>query len=368
MKKPRLLFVLGMCCGTGIASVPPSSTSIPSTIPVLERFLDGELEKAPLRFGAFASAFRLAVRPDGKPLIIAHRGASGYLPEHTLAAYAAAYFMGADVIEPDVVLTKDGVPICSHDITLDETTDIAQRFPGRARDDGKHYAIDFTLAEIKTLEKLGRESRVRMRGHTIPTLGEMIGLVQNLNERTGRTVGIIPEPKKPEFHRGEDREIERVLVETLASHGYTDRDDPCVIQCFDLDSLWMMRDELGCDLTLAFVFGEQPSRETLDRAAEFCDAFGPKYTMLIESPALMEAFLPGGDFERFGLYPWTFGDDPEPAHEAFRLGVAGIFIDYTDVGVAARDRAMSRLATPDAPATEPVTPGSGRPRTRPSAP
>lgn len=306
-----------------------------------------ETETPPIdRFGpapAFTpnpDAFRLAVRPDGKPLVIAHRGASGYLPEHTLAAYAAAYFMGADVIEPDVILTKDGVPICSHDITLDETTDVAEKFPGRARDDGKHYAIDFTLAEIKTLEKLGREGRVRMHGHTIPTLAEMIEMVQSLNESTGRTVGIIPEPKNPKFHREDDRPIESPLVSSLARFGYTTRDDACMIQCFDIEALAIIRRYHSCDLPLAFVFGEEPAPATLDRAAEFCDAFGPKYATLIDSPMLLERFLRGGDLERFGLYPWTFGSELNRTAKAFHLGVAGVFTNFTDIAIQARDYAL----------------------------
>ncbi|MEW6710741.1 MAG: glycerophosphodiester phosphodiesterase family protein, partial [Candidatus Riflebacteria bacterium] len=87
-----------------------------------------------------------------KPINIAHRGASGYLPEHTLPAKALAHGMGADYIEQDLVLTKDGHPIVVHDIHLDTVTDVATRFPERKRDDGRFYAIDFTLAEIKTLK------------------------------------------------------------------------------------------------------------------------------------------------------------------------------------------------------------------------
>ncbi|WP_416374910.1 glycerophosphodiester phosphodiesterase family protein, partial [Methanothrix soehngenii] len=85
-------------------------------------------------------------------LVIAHRGASGYLPEHTLEAYALAYGMGADYVEPDLVLTKDGVFICLHDIHLESTTNVEEVFPDRAREDGRWYAADFTLSEIKQLK------------------------------------------------------------------------------------------------------------------------------------------------------------------------------------------------------------------------
>ena len=96
------------------------------------------------------------VAAEPSPTIIAHRGASGYLPEHTLAAKALAYAQGADYLEQDLVLTKDGVPIVQHDVTLDSTTDVASRFPGRQRANGSFYAIDFTLAEVRQLRVLER--------------------------------------------------------------------------------------------------------------------------------------------------------------------------------------------------------------------
>jgi glycerophosphoryl diester phosphodiesterase len=290
------------------------------------------------RAGEAADAFRRAVRPEGGALVIAHRGASGYLPEHTLAAYAAAHFMGADVIEPDVVLTADGVPICSHDLTLETTTDVADRFPGRAREDGSFYAIDFTLGEIRTLEKLGREGRVRQPGHRVATLEEMIALVQDLNARTGRTVGIIPEPKHPGFHRDEGRPIERPLLETLARQGYAGPGDGCVIQCFDLDALERMHDEHGTELPLAFLIGEETDRATLERAARVCSALGPKRSLVFGE----ERPLPLLEMARelgLALYPWTFGDEELDMAGLYAAGVAGLFTDYPDAGRRARDGA-----------------------------
>ena len=96
---------------------------------------------------AFFCATLVAAEPAST--IIAHRGASGYLPEHTLAAKAFAYAQGADYLEQDLVLTKDGTLIVQHDVTLDSTTDVATRFPGRQRANGNFYAIDFTLAEVR---------------------------------------------------------------------------------------------------------------------------------------------------------------------------------------------------------------------------
>ena len=97
-----------------------------------------------LPFAALAAA-------EPRPLIIAHRGASGYLPEHTLAAKALAYGQGADYLEQDVVLSKDGVPVIFHDTHIDTTTDVAKKFPGRQRADGRFYALDFTVSELKQL-------------------------------------------------------------------------------------------------------------------------------------------------------------------------------------------------------------------------
>lgn len=127
-----------------------------------------------------------------KRIVIAHRAASGYLPEHTLEAVALAYGMGADFIEQDLVLTKDGVPLVLHDIHLDTTTDVRKKFPDRARIDGRWYAIDFTLEEIKSLKVHERidpkkdmavfPSRFPV-GHAkfeIPTFVEEIELIQGI--------------------------------------------------------------------------------------------------------------------------------------------------------------------------------------------
>jgi glycerophosphoryl diester phosphodiesterase len=94
----------------------------------------------------------VAVTAVAQPLVIAHRGASGHLPEHTLAAKVLAYAHGADYIEQDVVMTRDGALVVLHDLTLDRVTDVAQQFPGRARADGRYYVIDFTLAELRSLQ------------------------------------------------------------------------------------------------------------------------------------------------------------------------------------------------------------------------
>ena len=147
-----------------------------------------------------------------KPIVIAHRGACGYVPEHTLEAASMAHAMQVDFIEQDVVLSKDNIPVVLHDIHLDTVTDVAQKFPGRARSDGRFYAIDFALDEIKQLFvherislKTGKAvfpnrfdaSKALFR---VPTLEEEIELIKGLNAATGRDIGIYVEIKKPAWH------------------------------------------------------------------------------------------------------------------------------------------------------------------------
>ena len=148
-------------------------------------------------------------------IVIAHRGARGYLPEHTLEAKAMAYAQGAHYIEQDLVMTRDDNLIVLHDITLDRTTDVDEKFPDRARSDGRYYAIDFTLEEIRTLNategfRTENGEKVQARSQRfplgkgsfrVPTFQEEIEMIQGLNISTGRDVGIYPEIKQPAFHR-----------------------------------------------------------------------------------------------------------------------------------------------------------------------
>lgn len=178
-------------------------------------------------------------------LVIAHRGASGYLPEHTLAAYEAAIGMGADFIEPDVVMTKDGVLVARHEVNITETTDVARHPEFSARRTMKlidglaeegWFVDDFTLQELKTLrarQRLAfRSSRFDGR-FTIPTLEEIIALVQH----TGRRVGLYIELKHPSYFLGHGLPVDQALLEVLARHGYREARDPVFIQCFEVGLL-----------------------------------------------------------------------------------------------------------------------------------
>lgn len=282
------------------------------------------------------------------PIIIAHRGASGYLPEHTLEAYAMAYALGADYVEPDVVLTKDGAFICLHDIHLDATTNVETAFPERARDDGRYYAADFTLAEIKTLRAEERLPNRFPRGKSsfeVPTFREMIELVQGLNASTGRVVGIYPELKQPSFHAKEGLPMEEAFFAILKKYGYTDPDSPIFIQCFEMDSLKTLRDKLGCRSPQIFLMGGgKLSDEQLDEIAQYAEGIGPSKRLIESDPGVVERAHARG----LKVHPYTFRADQVPSEYSdvdeelttfFKTyGVDGVFTDHTDVAVRVRDR------------------------------
>jgi len=216
------------------------------------------------------------------PLVIGHRGASAYRPEHTLEAYRLAIQLGADVIEPDMVPTKDGRLIARHENELSGTTDIADRpeFAGRRTTkviDGQEvtgwFSEDFTLAEIKTLTAKERIPEIRP-GNTayggqfrVPTLEEVVALVRDEEARTGREIGIIPETKHPVFFEYEGRfvggggigmDTSRMLVDTLVAQGFTDP-DRVTIQSFELANLIELQKEImpaaGVDFPLVQLIG-----------------------------------------------------------------------------------------------------------------
>jgi glycerophosphoryl diester phosphodiesterase len=204
---------------------------------------------------------------EPRPLVIAHRGASGYLPEHTLAAKALAYGQGADFLEQDVVLSKDGVPVVFHDTHIDTTTDVAKKFPGRQRADGRFYALDFTVAELKQLiiserfnPKTGKaifpqRFPVGVGSFQVVTFEEEIRFVQGLNRSTGRNVGIYPELKAPAWHRKEGRDLTAAVLPILRKYGYDAKDTACYVQCFEYAEIKRLRGELGWSGKLIMLLG-----------------------------------------------------------------------------------------------------------------
>jgi len=284
-----------------------------------------------------------ASEPPVRPEVIAHRGASAYLPEHTLAGYAAAHAMGADWIEPDLVMTRDGFLICSHEITLEDTTNVANVFPDRARRNGSFYAIDFRLDEIQELSRIGRPGGPgpMMPGHRVPAFTDLLDLLQELNTRTGRDVGIIPEIKDSEFHRKNGSPVEPVLLRTLRNYGYTNRDHRAVIQSFDPWSLRSMRNDLGTDLRLVYLSGKPMPNIVLDQVSGYCDGIGPNLRLLAERDG--DTWKPTDLARRarergLSLWPYTFGGDTLlNARFLMAVPVDGFFIDFPDRGVRAAD-------------------------------
>ena len=296
-----------------------------------------------------------AVEPA--PLIIAHRGASGYLPEHTLAAKALAYAQGADYLEQDVVLSKDGVPIVQHDVTLDSTTDVATRFPGRQRANGNFYAIDFTWAELRQLRVVERFSPKtgkpvypgRFPGGVgefrINTFEEELQFIQGLNRSTGRKVGIYPEVKLAAWHRQEGHDVSKAVLTLLAKYGFATKDDPCFIQSFELAELRRLRGELGWKGRLVFLTGGKTpwtdTPEGLRELAQLVDGIGPPLSAVATERDLT-GLVARAQAAGLRVHPYTLRNDALPkgfasgrdyfAFLAREAKVDGVFTDFPDVG------------------------------------
>ncbi len=306
--------------------------------------------------------------PALDPIIIAHRGASGYLPEHTLEAKAMAYAQGADFLEQDVVLSRDQVPVVLHDIHIDTVTDVARRFPNRHRPDGRWYAIDFTLAELKTLNVHERVDHrtgapvfpnrfpVGFGTFRVPTLDEELDLIEGLNRSTKRHVGIYPEIKSPAWHRSEGLDPTSIVVETLTRRGWADKDAACFVQCFEFAELRRIRDDLGYRGRLIYLTLDQPEPGGPDLAtsggwsdvARVVDGVGPPLSEVVRvaGDGSIEPTALTRTAHDLGLlvHPWTVRADALPdgvaSVEALfralfdRAEVDGVFTDMPDLGVA----------------------------------
>lgn len=188
-----------------------------------------------------------------KPLVVGHRGASGYRPEHTLASYTLAIEMGADFIEPDLVATKDGILVARHEPNITNTTDVSTRAEFASRKTKKvvdgveeegWFASDFTLAEIKTLyakQTFAERDQSMNAQYRIPTLEEVLDLAKTEGAKVGRTVGVIPETKHPTFHVNLGLRLEDRLLAVLAKYGYTEKTSPVVVQSFEVSNLKYLR-------------------------------------------------------------------------------------------------------------------------------
>ena len=285
----------------------------------------------------------LAAPASAGKIVIAHRGASGYLPEHTLEAYAVAHAQGAHYIEPDIVLTKDKHFICRHDIHLEDTTDVEQVFPDRKREDGKWYAADFTLEEIKRLRSHERHPDrfpVDASKFEVPTFAEMIELVQGLNQTTGREAGIYPELKSPGWHRAQGLPMEQAFLDLVREHAYSGKDAKIFVQCFEPETLKRLR-ELGSQLPQILLIGGGGSfsasvtPEGLAEAAAYADGIGPSKTRFVKDPDLAKRAHESGLL----VHPYTVSartyESATKEFEEFYVNcdVDGLFVDYPDLAV-----------------------------------
>lgn len=252
------------------------------------------------------------------PLVIAHRGASGYLPEHTLEAYKRAIESGADFIEPDLVATKDGVLIARHEPNITSTTDVSTRTEFAARKTKKMvdgveedgwFASDFTLAEIKTLfakQPVADRDQTQNTKFRIPTFEEVVDLAKTEGARQGRVVGLYPETKHPTYHNGLNLSLEDRLLAILAKNNFTTKSAPVIIQSFEVANLKYLRartqvrivqlidaDDVNPDGSMALV-------APFDKPYDFAVAKDPRTFATMLTPAGLKEIKTYAD----GIGPW----------------------------------------------------------------
>ncbi len=317
-------------------------------------------------------------QPD-RPLIIAHRGACGYLPEHTLEAKALAYGMGADYLEQDIVATRDDQLVVIHDIHLDRVTDVAERFPDRHRQDGRFYARDFDLEEILSLRAWERlngdgtaaEFPTRYPANSgsfrLASFDEELELIAGLNSASGRNVGINTEIKRPAWHQENGVDLSSIVLEMLDRFGYRTSSDAVFVQCFDASEVERLREDLDCNLRLIQLIGENHwhesatdydrlrSEEGIARVAKTADGIGPGlwqlYTLAeIDGQPVSTGLVSLAHSSDLAVHPYTFRTDQlPPGFESFEaaiqwfvetLSIDGLFTDFPDRAI----EALARLA------------------------
>ncbi len=330
-----------------------------------------------------AEAQRTTARTLAEPLVIGHRGASGYRPEHTLEAYRLAAEQGADYIEPDLVITRDGVLVARHENEIGGTTDVADhpefadRRTTKVIDDVPltgWFTEDFTLAELKTLRAKERIPQLRPRNtefdgrYEIPTFQEVLDLRKRLSKRLGREIGVSPETKHPTYFRTIGLPLEEPLVRTLTRSGLNRKKAPVFVQSFETGNLRALDDELKVPLVQllggrnAKPVGDSRTYAQLATPAgladidEYADGVGPSKDYVVPrkpdgSSGAPTSFV--GDAHAAGLvvHPYTFrrenaflplelrssadpagiGDLASELRQFFALGVDGVFTDNPDV-------------------------------------
>jgi glycerophosphoryl diester phosphodiesterase len=335
-------------------------------------------------------------RDEQRPLVIGHRGASGYVPEHTLVAYFIAIQQGADYVEPDLVMTKDGVLVARHENEIGGTTDVALRPEFASRRTTKSidglsitgwFTEDFTLKELKTLrakERIPnqRPANTRFDGmFEVPTLEEVLQLVQSVNRERRKPVGVYPETKHPTYFQNLGLAMERPLVKVLEKYGYRGRKAPVIIQSFEVANLKQLRRMTDVpiaqllnasgrpwDFTVrgdARTYADLAKPAGLAEIATYATGVGvnkdlmiPRTSNNLGTPTTLvddahaaglvvhgwtfraeNAFLPN-DF-RVGTDPNAFGDLKGEIQRFLALGMDGFFTDQPDIGVRARNEFVS---------------------------
>lgn len=308
---------------------------------------------------AVAPAFAAPTLTGDPPIVIAHRGASGYLPEHTLAAYELAIKMGAQYIEPDLQLTKDGQLVAMHDDTLTRTTNVASQFAAR---NGGYKVSDFTLAEIKTLTVLPQgTAQNTYPGFTptsadplrVPTFQEVIDLAKAQGAALGKTIGLYPEAKQA------DPVMEDKILSTLKASGYGAPTDKVYIQSFAnstvknlaakqvAEGMDLMLVQLGAAVTITnpdgsktYLMGvtDSASPLTFEELALYADGIG----IVIDVPIypITEEFIAAAHAAGLEVHGWTFADPNSDTAIAnylkyMAMGMDGFFSNYPDLAVAA---------------------------------
>ncbi|MGY5352395.1 glycerophosphodiester phosphodiesterase [Wenyingzhuangia sp. IMCC45533] len=300
-------------------------------------------------------------------VVIAHRGASGYLPEHTLPAKALAFGMNPDYIEQDVVLSKDDVPVVIHDIHLETTTNVKQIYPSRCREDGKYYVVDFTWQELQKLfvtERFNAATNQVYYNQRFPihkskfylhTLQEELELIQGLNKSMHKDVGIYVEIKEPQFHKTHQKDISKIVLSILKEYGYSTKHDKCVVQCFDADELRKIREKFKSELFLVQLleigyldepFKNKSAGEIINQIATYADGIGPWYKQMIAGDDGVDILgfselVTLAHNKDLKVHAFTFRVDDvigfnsfeELLAKAVELKVDGIFTDHPDLAI-----------------------------------
>lgn len=296
-------------------------------------------------------------RTGVQPAVIAHRGASGDLPEHTLEAYALAIEQGADVIEPDLVVTADGVLVARHDAYLSTTTNVADHpgFADRQREFGGRmdwWVSDFTLEELRTLRAVQPQPDrdQSFNGlYNIPTFEEILTLVDAAEAECGCTIGLEPEVKHPAEFAAAGLDPLPLLNQALLDHDLFSEDAPIAVQSFDAGFLIRMNAVAPVRLAMLYSAPDEPGGDMngypLDVVAQFADALGANKALLLGPDGTSTGLLEEAHALGLDVHVWTVRDDRDPLvggtvedelRALYTLGVDAVFTDFPATAVRVR--------------------------------